>query len=392
MPSFPYPRIALVTVHDPDDPNGFSGTTHFATRALVSLGLSVEWIGPRRRPSFLRRQWRRVRLRLGIDERTTASALEREARRDGNDLARALARKPYDVVLAFVASAQLAYLETDLPVVYVSDAVFKLLDGFYEAVTAMPEDAKAVLDRFESRSLEKATLVCLGTEWAAEGARRHYGTPDSKLAVVPFGANLSSVPEFKLRTLAPGSRVELLLIAKYNDRTTWERKGGPEAVEAVRLLNEWGVPSRLTILGMKVPGLPDSEVVRSVGFLHKGRPDEYRLFCEIMGGSHLLLLPTRAEASGMATAEAAALGMPVVTRRIGGMTTMVDDGVTGVLVDENAGAAEFAEAVRGVLAVPGRLERMSRASRARFDRVLSWDTWARELAARIVAVTAARAA
>jgi glycosyltransferase involved in cell wall biosynthesis len=59
----------------------------------------------------------------------------------------------------------------------------------------------------------------------------------------------------------------------------------------------------------------------------------------------IVLVPSRAEGYGLVAAEAIASGRWVVARNVGGLREIVEDGVTGTLVDDDAG---FAEAIRNV--------------------------------------------
>jgi glycosyltransferase involved in cell wall biosynthesis len=76
------------------------------------------------------------------------------------------------------------------------------------------------------------------------------------------------------------------------------------------------------------------------------------------------------ESFGLATAESLACGTPVVAASAGGISEVIDDGVTG-FVHRPGDASGVAASLRGLLAQPGLRERMSAAAvegRERFDR------------------------
>lgn len=80
----------------------------------------------------------------------------------------------------------------------------------------------------------------------------------------------------------------------------------------------------------------------------------------------------KAELLGLALLEAMACGTPVVATRTGGMPEIVEDGVTGFVVEPGDGAA-LADAVRRVVELPDdRWEAMSRASRAHVVDRFTW--------------------
>jgi D-inositol-3-phosphate glycosyltransferase len=73
-----------------------------------------------------------------------------------------------------------------------------------------------------------------------------------------------------------------------------------------------------------------------------------------------MVVPSRSESFGLVALEAAACGTPVVASAVGGLTSLVDDGVTGVLVRSRTPAA-FAEALDAVLDDPAMATSMSMA-------------------------------
>jgi len=77
--------------------------------------------------------------------------------------------------------------------------------------------------------------------------------------------------------------------------------------------------------------------------------------------------------------EAAACGTPVVASAVGGLTTLVDHGRTGYLVEE-ADPRAYAAAVRRVVDEPLAAERLSTASVLRARRY-TWRAAARDLVA-----------
>jgi glycosyltransferase involved in cell wall biosynthesis len=86
----------------------------------------------------------------------------------------------------------------------------------------------------------------------------------------------------------------------------------------------------------QVASLGCADMVRFLGFR--------RDVVDLMASADLVLLPSVAEAFGLAAAEALYLGVPVVATRVGGIPEIVSDGVEGVLVPP-ADSAALAEAV-----------------------------------------------
>ena len=80
----------------------------------------------------------------------------------------------------------------------------------------------------------------------------------------------------------------------------------------------------------------------------------------------VLVLPSHQEPFGTVLAEAMAVGTPVVATRVGGLAEVVDDGLTGRLVEPGA-PEQLAEAVLDVLAHRAEMGAAARERAARFD-------------------------
>jgi glycosyltransferase involved in cell wall biosynthesis len=80
----------------------------------------------------------------------------------------------------------------------------------------------------------------------------------------------------------------------------------------------------------------------------------------------VLVAPSRQEPFGTVLAEAMAVGTPVVATRVGGLAEVVDDGVTGRLVDPGR-PDQIAAAVLEVLARRAEMGAAARRWARRFD-------------------------
>lgn len=94
----------------------------------------------------------------------------------------------------------------------------------------------------------------------------------------------------------------------------------------------------------------------------------------------LVINPSLSEAFGMSLVEAMATQTPVVATKIGGMTEIVDDDITGLLTEPGQPQA-LAEAICKVLEDPVQAFAMGRAGRKKVIRRYSWDKIAQSLIA-----------
>ena len=95
-------------------------------------------------------------------------------------------------------------------------------------------------------------------------------------------------------------------------------------------------------------------------------------------GADLFLLPSAHEPFGIVILEAWASGLPVVASRVGGVRSLVGDGVDGVLFDPS-NAGQLVEAVTSLIGDPERARSVAQAGCAKARDRYSWDTVTRDL-------------
>ena len=106
-------------------------------------------------------------------------------------------------------------------------------------------------------------------------------------------------------------------------------------------------------------------------------PQEHHRLSTYYRAADVVVVPSRSESFGLVALEAAACGIPVVAAAVGGLCSLVDDGVTGHLVDERE-PVEYARRIDHLLADADRAAAMGRAASERADRY-AWSTTAGRL-------------
>ncbi|HWA08596.1 MAG TPA: glycosyltransferase family 4 protein [Opitutaceae bacterium] len=375
-------RIAFLASQflDPDDTKSWSGLPFFMRQALEDAGVETvtlrpeETGGSRRWLNFLYWRWLRHKRYLRYCD-------PRMLRSYAQQCERQLAALSVDAVFS-PSTWPLAYLETELPMVFWTDACFAGILGFYESFAEVAPPSIDAGHAVERRALHRCARAIYSSEWAAESARRYYDIDPAKISVVPFGGNFQEPPTLAEATALVGRReptpCRLLLVG-----VDWKRKGADIAVETVGALNAAGVPSHLTIVGCRPPHghppLPDS--VEVIPFIGKESAAERRRLREIYERSHFFIMPSRAEAFGIVYAEASAFGVPCLATRVGGLPSVIIDNVNGQLFSLEARGPEYAAYIRRVFADPAGYRELALSAAREGSTRLSWKVSGRRLAA-----------
>jgi len=155
-----------------------------------------------------------------------------------------------------------------------------------------------------------------------------------KIFMLLIGARLEKFFEVPLANDHNGP-MKILLVASIT-----YRKGIDIALDAMEELNKRKVSCVLRIAGAAVPKsevYADSMRDRSKRFKYVqiewlGWKSNIP---ELLSWADVLILPTRSEALGVCLIEAMAAGRPVITTPVGGIPSIVKDGLTGFLISPN---------------------------------------------------------
>ena len=262
--------------------------------------------------------------------------------------------------------------ELNLPLV----CTFHTLDRV--KAESMPEEVEAdmPLRRAEAEAsiIECSDAVLASCSVEADQIASLYGGEPGRIRIVPPGVDHAFFgpghrPQARRALGLPLDGRLLLFVGRIQPL-----KRADVAIEALAELRAHGdEPYRLVVVGgpsgphgeKSLHSLYDVADARGVReFVHFIEPQPHELLSSYYRAADVCLVPSRSESFGLVALEAAACGTPVVASAVGGLTTLVDDGHTGYLVDEPDPRA-YAAAVRRVF------ERLSTASVLR-ARLYTW--------------------
>lgn len=250
-----------------------------------------------------------------------------------------------------VASLMSREIMRSVPTVVSLDATPRLFDreGNAYGHRRSADVLEAVKQRFNERAFATASRLVTWCQWAAYSLVSEYGTPADKIDVIPPGVTLEL---FRPSLIAKKSGPPRILFVGGQ----FERKGGPDLLEAVRGLGD-AVEVDI-VSGGDLPAIPAG--VRAN--VHRGlRPQSDKLI-GLYRAADIFVLPSRGDCMPQAVTEAMACGLPVVATRVGAIPEMVTDGVNGFLVPVRS-PRDLRSAIEALLRNPARRHAMGRRSR-----------------------------
>jgi D-inositol-3-phosphate glycosyltransferase len=212
-----------------------------------------------------------------------------------------------------------------------------------------------------------------------------YGADPSRIEIVPPGVDHAFFSpgdrRGARRALGLGDHPVLLFAGRIQPL-----KGLTVAVAALAELSDAHPDAALVVVGGPSGTEGEAELtaarslITALGLTDRVRfvpPQPHHLLSTYYRAADVCVVPSRSESFGLVALEAAACGTPVVAAAVGGLLTLVEDGVTGFLID-NRDPAEYANAISEILDRPTIADGMSLAA-ARSARQYTWSTTAARL-------------
>jgi D-inositol-3-phosphate glycosyltransferase len=256
-------------------------------------------------------------------------------------------------------------------------------------------------DRAEAEIIQCSDAICVSCVEEEQQFRRLYGDPIGRIEII--------APGVERAFFAPGSQAGarraigadlsapiVLFVGRIQPL-----KGPDVAIQAVAGLRERGHPNaRLIIVGGSSGSEGDIETQRAHDLVDELEmhdqvdfvaPQPHHILSTYYRAADLVIVPSRSESFGLVALEAASCGVPVVASAVGGLLSLVDDGITGRLIAGRS-PSRYADAMAEILADGALRTSMGAAAVARANdytwraaaerlRVLYGDIAARELIA-----------
>jgi glycosyltransferase involved in cell wall biosynthesis len=386
-------KMGLLSFNDPSDSRSWSGSRYNLLKKL-KMTYDVEWIVP----AGLHGLRHKINKRFGhgslqkrldflyfkcanIAYRLRGMHLVELLHRDyawyystafAEDISRSIEKEinksRYDILFAPHAIAEIAFLNSNIPIISLNDCTFAGMVGYYPHLSSLTQRNIREGNIVERNAIQKSAQIIYSSSWAINTAADYYGADPKKLNLIHFGSNLAMAPGRRDLKSELGSTVRLLFVG-----VDWARKGGDIALETLNCLSKSGVPSELTIIGCD-PEV-NQENVRIMPYLDKKSDHDLKILQNIFMESDFFIMPTRAECSAIVFCEASAFGLPIISTDTGGVADYVVNNFNGYRLPLSARGSEYAEVILKIVLDPNKYLDMRRAARAKYEKELNWDVW-----------------
>jgi glycosyltransferase involved in cell wall biosynthesis len=217
--------------------------------------------------------------------------------------------------------------------------------------------------RYEEQTARQMTAIFTFSEYLRQSFIRDYHCPPDKVFNVGGAVNLTELPPPDPAKDYHSPRI--LFIG-----TEFNRKGGPQLLQAFRTVREAIPSAELHIAGpAQVDNLPPGAF--SHGHLSKADPDQKLKLESLFRDSTLFVLPSLYEPFGIAPLEAMLYQLPAVVTNAWALPECVTPGINGDLVEKGS-VEDLATKLVQLLSNPDRLATMGKQAR---ELVLTRYTW-----------------
>jgi len=282
--------------------------------------------------------------------------------------------KKFDYIFAPAASTEVAFLKTNIPIIYCSDSSFGQLNEYYDTYSNLFDFSVKESNLIEQKGIQKAKFLTYPSIWAKSYVEQNY-INKAITKVIPFGANINQeYIYFEPKTISKTEEINLLFLG-----VDWYRKGGEIVYDSFLQLIEKGYNVSLTVCGCIPPIVHNKMEI--IPFLDKNKNEDLIRLTTLFSAAHFLFLPSKAECFGIVFCEASAFGIPSITRNTGGIGNAVINGVNGYCLDEKSNSEAYTLQLQNLIENEEEYKKLSLSSRKLYEDELNWDHWAKEVIA-----------
>ena len=365
-------KIAYITVEHAHDKRSFSSALYYMGRALEQHCGEVTYL--ERVLSWERRYVARLMQEATkhiLKRRLVEWRLLFVAKKQAKVAARRIAWQQFDVIVAPDGAPDIAFLQTDIPILLPMDLTFRLQRTTNPEFSRLLGVCASQGEMIEQVAFQKASKLLFSSPWAARSAIEDYGIDPQKVHAIFWGTNLDHIPpreQVLAKRLSGQCRLLFMSVG-------WQRKGGDIAYETLLKLHEMGIQAKLTVCGTTPPPGIAHEHMTVIPYLDKNDEQQAGEIEKLYAMSDFLILPTRADCVPFVLGEAYAFGVPVIIADTGGIADVVRNGENGYVLPYEARGEAYARVIAELYRDEQRYRQLVQSSRATFETYLNWDVW-----------------
>ena len=358
--------------HDPHDCDAASGVDYMFYSVLKKSGIDIKVIGPfSHRSLLLERVFKKIYPKLTGKKYAKFSFFQIWLA--AKTIERAEKEYKPDVIFT-IFPAVFTFYKGSTPCVCELDTTFL---GQEEQWPLYGKLALKMSVWQEKRAFAKCAKVTTRSQWSKDVLMKKYGLGEGKIELLNtppgFTEHTYQTPA-DINSIEPP--VKLLLVGK-----VYKRKGIDIGIDVVKQLNRQGVPTKLTVCGLKQQNIPEKNEtdIKFVGPFKKSDPAQVERYMALYKQAHFLIHPARFEAAGIVPSEAAAFGVPTITNDSGGLASTVKDGESGVVLPRGSPAEDYAKVIIDFVRQPQKYAQLRKTTYQRYKRELSCDVWCKKI-------------
>ena len=150
------------------------------------------------------------------------------AKKQAKVAAQRIAGQQFDVIVAPDSGPDIAFLQTDIPILLPTDVTFRLQRTSPDFARLLGFSIRQG-ERIERAAFQNASKLLFSSPWAARSAIEDYGIDPQKVHAIFWGTNLDHIPprdQVLVKKLSAQCRLLFMSVG-------WQRKGGDIAYETL---------------------------------------------------------------------------------------------------------------------------------------------------------------
>lgn len=245
--------------------------------------------------------------------------------------------------------------------IYLHGTLSMLIGSHYDCQMWMPPNYEVGLWMDAERDvLAQADKVFVGSKFLVDILKNTYSVPEGKIVFAGTGA--PPFGEYLPNEKKSDDTLRILFVGK-----DFERKGGIYLLRAFHEIRKAIPKAKLIIVGpASLPGGVQD------GIEFRGRVDDRDEIRRLFLHADVFAFPTLHDSFGFALLEAMYFGIPCIGTKIFAIPEIIDDGVTGLLV-EPANSIQLAQSIISILRDPEKRIRFGQAGRHVVEEKFSWN-------------------